>query len=73
MALTLAATPAFAQQSTTLTETTVTTRVPVRVDSEIDFMPASSANDLNTRMLRDFEIVKNQDPAVATEIARNPS
>jgi hypothetical protein len=76
-ALTFAVTPAIAQQSTvterTVTDTTVTTRVPVRVDTEIDFLPASSANDLNTRMLRDFEIVKEQDPAVATDIARNPS
>jgi len=45
----------------------------VQVDTEIDFLPASSANDLNVRMLRDFEMVKEQDPAVATEIARNPS
>jgi hypothetical protein len=76
-ALTFAVTPAIAQQSTvterTVTDTTVTTRVPARVETEIDFLPASSANDLNTRMLRDFEIVKEQDPAIATEIARNPS
>ena len=72
-ALTFAAIPAFAQQSTTVTETTVTTRVPVQVETELDFRPASSANDLNTRMLRDFQIVKEQDPAVATAIAKTPT
>lgn len=77
-ALTFAATPAIAQHSTTWTETTTETTVtpgaPVqRVDTEIDFLPASSANDLNVRMLREFQIVKQQDPAVAREIARTPS
>ena len=45
---------------------------PPKVTTEIDFLPASTANDLNVQMLRDFGNVKQSDPKVATDIARNP-
>jgi hypothetical protein len=69
---------ASAQQTTTVTEQTtvvkkVTTQVPpARVTTEIDFLPASTANDINLQMLRDFGNVEQADPRVATEIARHP-
>jgi len=68
---------AFAQ--TTVTTTTVdqqtVTRVPPPqvVTTDIEFQPASTAHDLNTPMLRDFDSVKSEDTAVASEIARNPN
>jgi hypothetical protein len=77
-AFTLAAfSSAPAQQSATVTqqtETTVTrtTQPKAIVSTEIDFLPASAANDVNAPMLRDFGQVKRSDPKVATEIARNP-
>jgi len=67
---------ASAQQTTTTEQTvtqTTTTTAPKAVNStEIDFLPASSANDLNVQMLRDFGNVKQSDPKIATDVARNP-
>jgi hypothetical protein len=70
----------FAQRSTTVTETTVEKKVTVeearpkeRVTTELEFQPASTANDINVQMLRDFTAVKNSDPSVGTEIAKNPA
>ena len=68
---------AFAQSSVTTTtvDQQTVTRVPPPqvVTTDIQFQPASTAHDLNTQMLRDFENVKQQDPAIAHEIARNPN
>ncbi len=74
------ATPALAQQSTTVTEQTVTQHTVTRtnpqsngsVSTEIEFLPASTANDLNVQMLRDFSTVKQSDPKIAIDVARNP-
>jgi hypothetical protein len=70
---------ALAQQSTTVTQQTVTQTTtthnspPKAINStEIDFLPAGTANDLNVQMLRDFGNVKQTDPKVATDVARNP-
>ena len=80
-AFTLAAftSASLAQQSTTVTEKTVVEQRVVTypqpreiVTTEIEFQPASTANDLNVRMLRDFENVKQSEPGVAIDIARNP-
>ena len=77
-ALAVSSSPAPAQQTvtteTTTTTSKVTTEAPPRakVTSEIDFLPASTANDLNKQMLRDFGNVKQSDPKVATDVARNP-
>ena len=78
LALAALAPCASAQQNTTVTgQTTVEKKVttqapPARVSTEIDFLPASTANDINTQMLRDFGNVKQSDPKVATDVARNP-
>jgi hypothetical protein len=70
---------AQAQQSNTVTEQTVTQTTTTHttppkaiVTTEIDFQPAATANDLNVPMLRDFANVKQSDPKVATDIARDP-
>ena len=72
-------TSSFAQQSTTVTQQTTTetrvTRAPQPksiVSTEIEFQPASTAGDLNVQMLREFNSVKDGDPKIATDIARNP-
>lgn len=72
--LALSATPAFAQPAT-VTETTTIDKgaQPQKVITTIEFQPASSANDLNLQMLRDFESVKAQDPRVASAIAKDPA
>jgi len=77
--LTTFATSSLAQQSTTVTEKTVVEERVVThpqpreiVTTEIEFQPASTANDLNVRMLRDFENVKQSETGVAIDIARNP-
>ncbi len=78
-AFTLAAFGGSAFAQSTVTTTTVdqqtVTRVPPPqvVTTEIDFQPASTAGDLNMRMLRDFENVKQDDRSVAIDIARNPN
>jgi hypothetical protein len=76
-ALALAAfNPSALAQTTTTTETVTqtTTTAPKAINStEIDFLPASTANDLNVQMLRDFGGVKQSDPRVATDVARNPA
>ena len=77
-AFTLTAFAGSALAQTTVTETTIVDKQVVtnpapRVTTEIDFLPASTANDLNVAMLRDFESVKQEDRSVATEIARNPN
>lgn len=41
------------------------------VTTEIQFEPAGT-NDLNVQQLRDFETVKQNDPALAKELARRP-
>src|ERR1700690_3341187 len=70
---------ALAQQSTTVTEQTIvekkvtTQSPPAKVSTEIDFLPASTANDINVRMLRDFQNVKAGDPKVGPEIAKDPA
>src|SRR5579872_6504164 len=59
-ALTASETSVLAQQTTTVEKTTTTTTVvrevpPPRAEiktTEIEFQPASSANDINTQMLR---------------------
>jgi hypothetical protein len=69
---------AFAQSTvttTTVDSTTVTQAAPPQTQTtttDIEFEPASTANDLNTQMLRDFQNVKQDDPRVGPEIARNP-
>lgn len=78
LALAASATSPLAQQTTTTTVTEQTvverkaTTPPPKVTTELDFMPASTANDLNVQMLRDFGSVKRSDPKVAVDIARNP-
>jgi hypothetical protein len=79
LALAASATSTLAQQqqtTTTVTEQTVVekkvTTPPPKVTTELDFMPASTANDINVQMLRDFGNVKQSDPKVAIDIARNP-
>ncbi len=78
LALAASATLTLAQQTTTttVTEQTVVEKKamtpPPKVTTELDFMPASSANDINVQMLRDFGSVKQSDPKVAVDIARNP-
>ena len=61
----------------TVTETTTTERTVnaprETVIKELDFLPASATHDIDVAMLRDFENVKEQEPAVATQLARNPS
>ncbi len=71
---------ASAQQSTTVTEKTVVEKKVITgaaqpkesVTTELEFQPAATANDINVQMLRDFGNVKQSDPKVATDIARNP-
>jgi Tfp pilus assembly protein FimT len=67
---------ALAQQTTSTTESvtqTTTTTAPKAIRStEIDFLPASAANDLDVQMMRDFGNVKQSDPKIATDVARNP-
>src|ERR1700730_18350567 len=71
------ATSAFAQQSTTVTETTIVEKKSVIagprqkeiVTTDIEFQPASAANDINVQMLHDFGSVKQSDPKVAIDIA----
>jgi len=79
LALAAVTAAALAQQSTTVTQqtvtqTTTTSNPPPKaiVTTEIEFQPAATANDLNVQMLRDFGTVKQNDPKVATDIARNP-
>jgi hypothetical protein len=78
LALAASATSTLAQQTTTTTVTEQTvvekkaTTPPPKVTTELDFMPASTANDINVQMLRDFGNVKQSDPKVAVDIARNP-
>src|SRR5580698_10558137 len=55
-----------------LTQKTTTTAPKAIKSTEIDFLPASAANDLDVQMLRDFGNVKQSDPKVATDVARNP-
>jgi hypothetical protein len=71
-------TSALAQSSTSVTEQTVTqtttTTQPKAINStEIDFLPASAASDINVRMLRDFQNVKAGDPNVGPAIAKDPA
>jgi hypothetical protein len=68
----LAQQPATITQQTTTTTVTRTTPPPVN-STEIDFLPASTAKDINVQMLRDFGNVKQADPKIATDIARNPA
>ena len=79
-ALTVFATASLAQQSTTVTtETTVEKKVTAApqpksiVTTEIEFQPASTAKDLDVRMLRDFNSAKQEDPKIAGDIARDPA
>lgn len=60
----------------TTTQTTVTQRVAQPksiVTTEIEFQPASTAKDLNTEMLRDFQNVKHEDSKISHDIALNPA
>ncbi len=78
LALAASATATLAQQTTTTTVTEQTvvekkaTTPPPKVTTELDFKPASTAGDINVQMLRDFGTVKQSDPKVAVDIARNP-
>ncbi len=70
----------YAQTTTTTEQTTTQTTVKQGVaqpksivTTEIEFQPASTANDLNAAMLRDFQNVKQQDSTIAPAIARNPA
>jgi hypothetical protein len=79
LALMAFATASLAQQSTTVTETTVQKNVtvaaprPIEKETVLEFQPASTAKDLDVRMLRDFESVKASDPKVGPEIAKDPA
>jgi hypothetical protein len=57
---------------TTVTEKTVNTPRP-NVITELEFQPASRTHDIDVAMLRDFQNVKEMDPAIATQLARNPA
>lgn len=78
LALAMSGTSLLAQQTTTTTVTEQTvvekkaTTPPPKVTTELDFLPASTANDINVQMLRDFGNVKQSDPKVAADIARKP-
>jgi hypothetical protein len=81
LTLTAFASTSLAQQATvvektTIDQKTVTEVPPPRAEirtTEIEFQPASSANDINTQMLHDFQNAKAADTGIAGPIARNPS
>jgi hypothetical protein len=79
LALSSLATSALAQETTTTDNTVVEKSVILKSGhrketdtTEIQFQPASTADDINMQMLHDFGEVKQTDHKVATDIARHP-
>lgn len=79
LALVAFATSAPAQEATTKDNTVVEKEVIIQKGhrketdtTEIQFEPASTADNVNMQMLHDFGAVKQNDRKVATDIARHP-
>jgi hypothetical protein len=79
LALATFATSVPAQETTTEDNTVVEKSVILKSGhrketdtTEIQFQPASTADDINMQMLHDFGEVKQTDRKVATDIARHP-